>query len=149
MATQYRPDLPDWGLLLDHLGHSIDTILWISKEQSFMIDNCTHEIADGVYEKIVVNGRMNNGTPVYIFDEVMFQDKNRQRTVKLVTPLGAMDITSNFQMFIKMWEYFFENYRLGLPQYPGIKDAFNTQRILQECFEKCVQIEVGLLPISS
>jgi len=134
-ATQHRPELPSWGLLLDHLSHDIDIIRWISKE-NFTILESIHEIREGVSEQYIIHGKTKYGVPVYIMDEVKFIDKNHPRFARLVSPHGYADATSNPQMFSNMWRCFFESYRVRIPQYPSFQDALETQKILQEAYEK-------------
>ena len=138
ITSQYRPDLPEWGTILDHLSHAVDIVRWTSKK-NFSILDCTQRLYPDKQE-IVVNGKMDDGTPVYFFDQVCLSGKP-YRVSRLISPFGYMEITPNPQMFVKMYESFFENYRLGLPQYPGVKDALETQKILQKIFEKTVVIE--------
>jgi len=135
VATQHRLVLPEWGLLLDHCSHDIDMIRWMSKE-NFSILDATHNITSNTTDQFIINGKMDDGTLVYIMDEVNLVNDKHPRMAKIFSPNGYMEVTPNSQMFVKMWESFFESYRLGLPQEPGFMSALETQRILQDAFEK-------------
>jgi len=135
VATQYRPELPSWGLLLDHLSHDIDIVRWVSKK-NFTIQECIHEVREDVYEQYIIHGKTKYGVPIYIVDGVKFIDKNHPRFARLISPHGYADATPDPQMFSNMWNSFFGNYRVGLPQYPSFQDALETQKILQEAHEK-------------
>ena len=41
-SDQHRTDIPEWGLLLDHVSHSVDILLWLSGSDTLEIRQATH-----------------------------------------------------------------------------------------------------------
>src|SRR3990172_6663983 len=47
-SDQYRVDIPEWGLLLDHVSHSIDILLWLSGMETLEVSRATHSVNENM-----------------------------------------------------------------------------------------------------
>lgn len=41
-STQYRREVPQWGTLMDHVAHDVDTLMFLSRCEKFYVDAAHH-----------------------------------------------------------------------------------------------------------
>jgi hypothetical protein len=139
VARQHRDDLPEWGLLLDHVSHDVDTLRWTSG-MSFDIsteDNRVRYSEEDNAKTWNIDGAMEDGTDVLIKEEVTGFDVPR---VAIVTsPKGFMMMSPNRKMFTEMWRDFIgmtnREQALGATVRSDLEDAIKTQEILQKIWD--------------
>jgi len=131
LAKQYRKDLPEWGLLLDHVPHDVDILRFISMEE-LVITNANYE-EDENYQRWEIEGiTYESKTPFGISEEVVFYP--HARTALIVTPHGTVEMTANPEMFTIMWYEFLEKAQRSMKQSPGLKNAFQTQQVIEDVY---------------
>lgn len=124
---QYRPSLPDWGLLLDHCSHDLDIFSFITKSIPAIVEAEYGETqVYKIWEIILKNG--------FIRDYVS-NDENEPRSGQIRTyygngSIGIMNLQPDPAMYTAMWEAF-----LGGRYEPGLEEAIETQRLLERCEE--------------
>jgi len=116
-SKQYRPSLPEWGLLLDHLPHTVDVLLYLSG----MIPDLT--IVVETKKKVMVAGVVGE-VPLVIIDEVVTESIPKEAQISC--PLGGVEVDTDFTMFDKMWDDFLAG------NYTGLTDAIQIQETLDE-----------------
>lgn len=127
-CSQYR-QLPEWGLLLDHVSHDLDILRWLTGgiDEILGVRHITTTEAEAWRVLMRVGSKC-----VYLDEEVVSQPgAKRVATLAYLESLDTIDIDPEPQMFSDMWQAFLSgNY------YPDLKEAIETQRLLEECYEK-------------
>lgn len=124
---QYRPSLPDWGLLLDHCSHDLDIFSFITKSIPAIVEAEYSETqVYKIWEITLKNGFIR---------EYVSNDENEPRSGQIRTyygngSIGIMNLQPDPAMYTAMWEAFLSG------QYaPGLEEAIETQRLLEKCQE--------------
>jgi predicted dehydrogenase len=124
-ARQYRKDMPYWGLLLDHMPHSLDTISWMYGGIGG-ITSASH-VATDESEKWTVEGYIAGE------DDCTFriiEDLSRvpcERDVTLTDSCGSVVIDADTRMFTNMWRDFLK----GVYE-PGLTQGITIQYLLND-----------------
>jgi predicted dehydrogenase len=118
-CNQSRPDLPDWGLLLDHCSHDLDIVRMITGDDVEVIGASEHNVRGVKYWLITTSC----GT---ISEMVTTVGSDRVALIKY--PGGKIDIDPDPAMFQNMWKAF-----LGGDYYPDLTEAIKTQELLETC----------------
>lgn len=132
VSIQHRPDLPSWGLILDHLPHSIDRLFWLGVEE-ITIKNAYQ----GRNDKNWVNIRgYADGEFFDIYDSITetLIEKiaiNRGPFGGPFTPSPRAD-----EMMANMYQSFFAALDGSGPWSPGLADGLRVQRVLEEIRSK-------------
>lgn len=123
VASQHRDNLPPWGLLLDHVSHSIDIISFMSQG----ITGITYAYHGhcGDPEMWVVKGTTYTG-PFTLYEQLYAHPEPRQ--VALATPAGIkVEIDGREDMYYQMlWDFLHGEYC------PTLAMAIETQSWLEE-----------------
>lgn len=124
---QYRPSLPDWGLLLDHCSHDLDMFSFITKSSPEIVEAEYGETqVYKIWEITLKNGFIR---------EYLSNDENEPRVGQIRTyyengNIGITNLQPDPAMYTAMWEAFLSG------QYaPGLAEAIKTQRMLEKCQE--------------
>ena len=136
---QYRPNLPSWGLLLDHVSHDFDILRWKTGEQ-LSVDNIRH-VSNSEYEAYVILGKVSNHGRFEIDEWVNKVDQDYPRRVVYSCPEGWTYIPADRRMYEDMWSEFLKNVWLGHPTKPSLFDAIQTQYLLEQAYQLLRQKE--------
>ncbi len=130
VSDQHRDSLPEWGIILDHLGHTFDMLLWLAGEVSLhsVVVKRTEE-----GETVHVLGKVGRHS-LNIVDRVNFGPSDKAACI--VCPKGYIDIPPSEKMFESMWKNFLNNVEgVGLPYYPNVSTSIHVQELLEEATE--------------
>ncbi len=123
-SEQYRKSaIPSWGLLLDHVSHDIDILSWMSGGIKHV--SMAAHVRGINQEWWEVHGFTEGNRPFKIEERVW--DHPMERDVHMITPVGLVSIAATESMYMNMWKAF-----LGGNYYPGLKEAVETQKWLEE-----------------
>ena len=135
-SRQHRDSLPEWGILLDHLGHTFDMLLWMTEGISLEWVIVEKEEDN---EAVYVMGQVGNRT-LEIVDKVSFAPSDKVSCI--VCPKGFIDIEPSEKMFENMWKNFLNNVEgVGLPYYPNLETSIRVQELLEEATELAGEYE--------
>lgn len=120
-SKQCRGELPQWGLLLDHLGHTLDILLFLSGElfeprSVFSLGN-----------HLVLTGKVGRDS-VEITDIVT--DDPIEKLAFINCPLGFTDVEPDTTMFDRMYDEFLAGNYTGLNDAGRIQDALNQSKLV-------------------
>ena len=132
-SDQHRPSMPEWGMLLDHLSHSVDILLWLSEATDVKVSRATHHKND-VAESWFVAGELD-GQPFNIWDAVRSAPMNKVTWVS--GPFGNVDISGYSQglqpdMTEVMWKVFLSHLKEGQPFPITLRDGARAQEVLEK-----------------
>jgi len=130
LSSQHRDSLPEWGIILDHLGHTFDMLLWLGGQISLFsaVVEKTEES-----ETVYVSGKLWH-KPLNIVDRVNFGPSDK--TACIICPRGYIGIPPSEKMFESMWKNFLNNVEgVGLPYYPNVATSIRVQELLEEATE--------------
>lgn len=129
-SRQYRADLPEWGLLLDHCSHGLDTLRWLGGEVS--IETATHYT--GEPERWILTG--SAGTRKFTMVEEVWRTASATSRESFVRgPISTVFTAEAHDvdvMYKTMWKAFLEHYAMGTAFPVGLDEAIKTQRLLEE-----------------
>ena len=130
-SDQYRPALPEWGLVLDHLPHTLDMLLWFAGDREIKIRQAFLNSLPEHYDSCYVYGRVGDQT-FSIADTVRFKPCEKQAYI--AGPVGVVPVGFNPDMFTKMYDCFLSHLRAGtLPVSGlGLAEALRVQELLEE-----------------
>lgn len=132
---QHRTELPEWGLLLDHLSHDVDILCWYSQKRP-LVEKVTHtRSAHG--EEYNVTGWLGDRR-FEISEMVNFRDTIPRRA-RLTTPNGWADIFADQRMYQDMWLDFDSRISRGEPGAISLDEAIRVQEILEE-IDQCARM---------
>jgi hypothetical protein len=125
-SENYRPGgIPEWGLLLDHVSHAVNTIYFLDNIKK--LNHVEYYKCDD-YESWTLWGECLDG---YFTISERLWNEPRSRSSELFFNYGKIDIYPDPQMFIDMWTDFLNgNYAVS-----NYKNALETQRILVQANE--------------
>jgi predicted dehydrogenase len=129
-CSQYR-QLPAWGLLLDHVSHDLDILRWLTGgiDEILLAKHTTTTEAESWRVLMRVGSKC-----IYLDEEVVTQPgARRTATLAYTDTLETVDIDPDPVMFTDMWQAF-----LNGSYYPNLKEAIETQKLLEECYKKDV-----------
>lgn len=128
-------DLPDWGLLLDHVSHDLDILrflcgdITIENAKYYPVGSFAQDTRRQMWEITV----KVPGLPEWEEGRVRLRESvgtYADRRAKLeYEDGGELDIDADPVMFRDMWESF-----LGGEYYPGLAEAIETQRLLEDAW---------------
>lgn len=135
MTCYQDRELPEWGLLLDHVPHDLDILRFLCGEVSiqsaryYPVGSFAHDTRRQMWEIIV----KVHGLPDWQQQTIRLRESvgtYPDRKAKLEYEDGAeLDIDPNPVMFRDMWESF-----LGGRYEPGLEEAIKTQRLLEDAW---------------
>lgn len=135
-SKQYRPDIPNWGLLLDHVCHTLDIINCTFSEglNSLIVDYAEYK-KDRRTEEWSIKLKMKDDNAVFfsIFESVSSVPCKKSsgffRSDGVIVPIES----TGQDMFYHMWQSFLDAVSQGktLPE-PGIADGILVQEKLEE-----------------
>jgi len=126
-ARHYRPDLPTWGVLLDHVSHDVDTINCLSGGINW-ITSAVHEKIEDDHDAYRIKGITNSECQFSILEYAeMGHTIERNTYLEIVYENGSQEyqLTPDDSMFHSMWKTF-----LNGVHYPNLMDAYKTQQVL-------------------
>lgn len=130
LCRQNRPNLPEWGLLLDHVSHDLDIINWLTG--GVEVTSAKHWESNESDEWFI---RAKAGSQSVLISEAIGDYYNTRGAVLTYPDTKTVVIDANMQMYTDMWQAFLSgNY------YPGLKEAIQTQELLEDC---CANSEMG------
>ena len=133
-SDQHRTDVPEWGLLLDHVSHSVDILLWLSGMETLEVSRATHSVNENM-ETWFVDGTI--GIQQFnIWESVRKAQVNKRAWVS--GPFGNMEVVTSQpameQMMDAMYKVFLAH--LESPDFPiSFKDGVRAQRVLERIAE--------------
>lgn len=124
VSHQSRPPLPMWGLLVDHVSHTFDTLLF-QGAGPIEIDVVEHVYSD-TYEAISLVGTAGD-KPLIIWDGV--SKVKMDKVGGIFSPFGFFRADKN-----KMWDMFLSMYKSFLSgnYTPGMTEAIAVQELLEK-----------------
>lgn len=144
-SFQYRAQLPEWSLLLDHLSHALAMTAYITGERELVLCKVLHDqwrhlddIALAQYWFISGNFHRNYGE-FYLEDGVSSTPMHRVNDVTLHhnhIRLLHMDVQPNEVMFTRMWQDFVSH------EYTrdSVGIAYATQRALEAAWQMTIAV---------
>lgn len=133
VSYQYRPELPEWGIVLDHLPHTVDMLLQFSGGGPVEIDkvNLVEQNATGV----MVSGRAD-GVPFEIIDWVYHNNPKYQKKGYIELKQERVEVDTSppvaEKMFLDMYRDFLAVVKGEADSFPvTVKDAIRVQRVLE------------------
>ena len=118
---QYRDNLPDWGLLLDHCSHDLDIARMFGRT----------EVKRSCYTKTATLESWHINLEGFDIIETIFWHGNPLRIANLYSGNGTIEITPDRQMHRTMYDLFYMRY-FG----DSLEQALVTQHMLEAAFEK-------------
>jgi predicted dehydrogenase len=120
LCGQYRDNLPEWGLLLDHCSHDLDIVSSIWQRAL--------EVVSAAYQK---NSSITSWdiqtTAGHIFEAVVSHPIDRH--AKLRFGCNDLNIDAPEEMYLDMWAAFLRG-----EYYPNLSEAIKTQELLEACY---------------
>lgn len=117
---QFRDNLPDWGLLLDHCSHDLD-ILRFAATEDITIEEAYHYQSKNMqtWEIMTSAGRIR--------ESVTYVESKRIANL-YYAPGRFIELDPLPEMYADMWKAFLRgDYR------PGLLEAIKTQELLEKC----------------
>ena len=136
-SSQCRTNLPSWGLLLDHVPHSLDILRWLTEPLEVVVKNCVHLHGtageETKTESYIVTGFVGS-VPFEIVEHV--QDTPTDKTASVQGPFGTIDMSEvNMGMFDDMYKVFFKHLDTSQDFPVGLREGIKTQELVQKCKE--------------
>jgi predicted dehydrogenase len=131
-CEQYRPKIPGWGLILDHISHDLDILRFLSLQELYIQYAEVNHFAGG--ESYFIEGKL--GTRPFEIRETVHTKKKVDRKAIIRTPYGQeISLDRSDKMYVDMWEMFFERMGEGLEQYGWLNAKF-IQMSLEDVYAK-------------
>lgn len=136
VCEQYRPELPEWGLLLDHCSHDLDIMRMVTGKM--LVVDCAH------YDEYENKYFVNDGPPGFetfkswtihlsgntISETVTDNPKAPRRATIESGFRKIIEIDPDPRMFDDMWAAFLrDDYENSL------SESMRTQQLIEKCFE--------------
>ncbi len=131
-SDQYRTDIPEWGLLLDHVSHSIDILLWLSEMETLEVNRATHSHNEAM-ETWFLDGTM--GLHHFnVWESIRKAEVNKRAWVS--GPFGNVEVTPAMdEMMSAMYRVFLAHLE-GNGGFPiCLEDGVRVQRVLEKVME--------------
>lgn len=119
---QFRDNLPEWGLLLDHCSHDLDILRFVTAN-AVEIEEAYHRKSENMqtWEIITSAGKIR--------ESVVYVESKRFANL-YYAPGRFIELTPLLEMFSDMWQAFLRgDYR------PGLLEAIKTQALLEKCHQ--------------
>ncbi len=131
-SDQHRTDIPDWGLLLDHVSHSVDILLWLSGMETLEVNRATHT-ANETMETWFIDGWLGNQS-FNIWESVRKAQTNKRAWAS--GPFGNIEVTPAMdEMMPAMYRVFLAHLE-GSGGFPiCLEDGVRVQRVLEKAME--------------
>ena len=131
-SDQHRTDIPEWGLLLDHVSHSVDILLWLSGMETLEVSRATHS-SNASMETWFADGSMGSHS-FNIWECVRTDMVNKKAWVS--GPFGNVEVATSQpvaeQMMDAMYKVFLAHLT-GNEGFPvGLEAGVRVQRVLEE-----------------
>ncbi len=127
-ASQYRENFPNWGILLDHVAHSLDILAWkfgaLNVETARVYETPAKKVG------LVFGTFCESGSSFKIHDEA--RGSPCDRVAWIDGGLERWEVTPNPQMFTRMYDQFFAAIQGQHPYWPGLREAYETQTYLED-----------------
>lgn len=126
LSSHNRESLPSWGIVYDHLPHSMALLTYLWGDNGRIAINDAAFYRDEYIEKVSVSLRSDPNPTVRsnvaeITEIVNFTTDVPRLSTALLPNGQSIDMTPNPQMFTSMWENFFRAMIHDRPPYPGIE----------------------------
>lgn len=138
-CKQYRIDLPDWGLLLDHCSHDLDIVRMMSKSEIKINDARRQRLTISYHMAITDTCSMSENTEqwqLYFSNGTITEIVSDKKVTRAARILGLSTISNSTieidpspTMFSAMWQAF-----LAGDYYPDLAEAIKTQELLEQCY---------------
>lgn len=138
-CRQYRVDLPDWGLLLDHCSHDLDIVRMMSKSEIKINDARRQRLTTSYHMAITDTCPISENTEqwqLYFSNGTITEivsDKKVTRAARIsglsTISNSTIEIDPSPTMFSAMWQAF-----LAGDYYPDLAEAIKTQELLEQCY---------------
>lgn len=122
-SSQHRPQIPLWGLALDHLPHTVDLLRFLSGRYVKLTALDVVSERDGSVH-LDAAGQVGDN-PVTIFDNVAPHPTRRRSFIE--TPAGRITLDVTNMMFVNMWR---DILRANEPPV-AVYDAIATQVVIE------------------
>lgn len=139
-SVQYRAELPNWSLLIDHISHALVMTAYITGEDELAVTDALHNVND-YYQSIalreywLVNGEFYSGHGRFrLVDGVTVAPTERVNDISLARDserLCHMNVQPDKQMFARMWS----EYMAGTDTKNTVKLALNVQAALEAAWQ--------------
>lgn len=126
-SVQHRQGLPDWGIFLDHLPHTIDIALFVTGRLP-EFKKATDESRKS-YLEVTAKGILA-GKPFTLLDRVSRTPVPKEAYIE--APGLHIEVQPDTGMFDRMWDDFLAE------NYTGLDEAIRVQAALQDA-ESCVK----------
>lgn len=118
-SNQHRPEIPSWGLLLDHLPHTLDILQFVTGELP-VFKQVTQ------YESSFLTGILLTGT--FQGGEIIIEDRVIKKPIEkfayIQTPRTLVEVETNHSMFEEMYKDFLAG------NYTGLRGSIDVQATL-------------------
>lgn len=148
VCSQYRPELPEWGLLLDHCSHDLDIMRMLTGlplkvtrakygeyRYHYAVDSkdTTEDVKDWTIS-LQGTSLTSSSLLLHSFYEAVSTNKHKEREATIKYGWGddlitAIDIDPDPRMFTDMCAAF-----LNGDYYPDLTEAIKTQELLEQCY---------------
>ncbi len=131
-SDQYRTDIPEWGLLLDHVSHSVDILLWLSGSENLEVKRATHSKNEAM-ETWFVDGRIGIQN-FNIWESVRKAQVNKQAWVS--GPFGNVEVKPEADRMMDAMYKIFLAHLSDMGGFPvGLEAGVRVQRVLEKVRE--------------
>jgi predicted dehydrogenase len=153
-SSLYRPDLPEWGLLLDHVSHAVDTLRFLSRNEP-RLDWADHKVVtfengEGLasagpdYDGWNLKGQA--GSTWFDVHESIWLTQRRKRTCRIDIPNGMrvdLDVGPDAleDMFTSMWADVLAWVNGDAPPPVSIADSLKTQAVLSRAVKMAGEVD--------
>lgn len=137
-SSQKRTNLPNWGLLVDHVSHTVDMLHWnldVADFSSIQVGRVQYK-KENKSEQWRLWGTV--GLSTFDIVEKIITDKEAEvkKSAFILGSFGRIDVESSDEMWIDMYEEFLDFLRLGKCERREIEQALSVQFILEQVMEK-------------
>lgn len=122
-CSQYRNDLPEWGLLLDHCSHDLDILRFVTSDE-LEVENVQYHIGNRGQEWNIILSGFNT------IREMVTHQASKRLANLYYNRDRFIELNLDPQMFVDMWQAFL-NGNYG----PGLEEAIKTQELLEACYQ--------------
>lgn len=138
-SSQYRPEMPAWGQVLDHLSHALDTLRFLVQGEGVIIISSRYgSVRSGESAEVHAYARGDHNIfRAEIIDEVSYVSTT-PRDVFLLGPWGMIylnDMNDIDTMYHQMFDDFLSLVNGHPSQAVKLADALETQRLIQEVLD--------------
>ena len=131
-SDQHRIGLPSWGLLLDHVSHSVDILLWLSDMKTLEVERATHTTNETM-ETWFLDGSMGSYS-FNIWESIRKAQVNK--IARVSGPFGNVEVTPAMDdMMGAMYRVFLAHLESNEGFPIGLKDGVSVQRVLEKAME--------------